>query len=468
MWCEEQFEAARKAEKLIEEHGLEVLRLSFPDQHGILRGKQVMAADAARALRNGCTITTTLLAKDTSHRSVFPVFTAGGGFGMAEMQGGADFVMIPDPTTFRVLPWAPKTGWVMCDIYFQDGTPVPFSTRHLYHRVLRELADIGYEYVAGLEVEFHVFKLTNPRLDPAEATWPGEAPNVSLLAPGYQYLTEQRFDQIEPILEHVRRDVVALGLPLRSVEIELGPSQCEFTFHPQVGLAPADSMMLFRSAVKQSCRRQGYLASFMCRPKLPNVMSSGWHLHQSLRDRRGGGNAFIADDELLSPVGRHFLGGLVAHARAAAAFTTPTINGYKRYRAYALAPDRMIWGHDNRGVMVRAIGGRGDPATRLENRVGEPAANPYLYMAAQIVAGRDGLTRKLDPGPSADAPYETKAPLLPKTLEEALAALREDRCFADAFGRQFVDYYLTIKEAELARYHAEVTEWEQKEYFELF
>jgi len=468
LWCEEQFEAASKAEKLIEEQGLEVVRLSFPDQHGILRGKQVMAADAARALRNGCTITTTLLAKDTSHRSVFPVFTPGGGFGMAEMQGGADFVMIPDPTTFRVLPWAPKTGWVLCDIYFQDGTPVPFSTRHLYRRVLRELADIGYDYMAGLEVEFHVFKLTNPRLDPAEATWPGEAPQVSLLAPGYQYLTEQRFDQIEPILESVRRDVVALGQPLRSVEIELGPSQCEFTFHPQVGLAPADTMMLFRSAVKQSCRRQGYLASFMCRPKLPNVMSSGWHLHQSLRDRRAGGNAFVSDDQLLSPVGRHFLGGLIAHARAAAAFTTPTINGYKRYRAYALAPDRVIWGHDNRGVMVRAIGGKGDPATRLENRVGEPAANPYLYMAAQIVAGRDGLARKLDPGPSADTPYETKAPLLPKTLDEALAALREDRCFADAFGRRFVDYYLTIKEAEVARYHAEVTEWEQKEYFELF
>src|SRR5262249_56991361 len=116
-------------------------------------------------------------------------------------------------------------------------------------------------------------------------------------------------------------------------------------------------------------------------------MSSGSHLHQSLRDRRAGGNAFVADDELLSPVGRHFLGGLVAHARAAAAFTTPTINGYKRYRAYALAPDRVIWGHDNRGVMVRAIGGKGDPATRLENPVGEPAANPYLYIAAQIVAG---------------------------------------------------------------------------------
>jgi glutamine synthetase len=468
LWSEEQFEAARKAERLIEEQDLEVVRLSFPDQHGILRGKQVMAADAARAMRNGCTVTTTLLAKDTSHRSVFPVFTPGGGFGMAEMEGGADFVMIADPTTFRVLPWAPKTGWMLCDLYFQNGKPVPFSTRHLYRGVLRKLADAGFDYTAGLEVEFHVFKLVNPRLDPADATWPPEAPQVSLLAPGYQYLTETRFDQIEPILEAVRRDVVALGLPLRSVEIELGPSQCEFTFHPQVGLAPADTMMLFRNAVKQSCRRQGYLASFMCRPKLPNVMSSGWHLHQSLRERAGGANAFVAAGEALSPLGRHFMGGLLAHARAAAAFTTPTINGYKRYRAYALAPDRVIWGRDNRGAMIRVIGAPGDPATRLENRVGEPAANPYLYMASQIVTGHDGILRKLDPGPSADTPYETQAPLLPKTLEEALAALAKDRCFAEGFGQDFVDYYLTIKRAELARYHAEVTEWEQKEYFELF
>jgi glutamine synthetase len=313
-----------------------------------------------------------------------------------------------------------------------------------------------------------VFRLENPRLDPSDAGWPGEAPQVSLLSPGYQYLTETRFDQMEPVLEAVRRDVLALDLPLRSVEIELGPSQCEFTFHPQAGLAPADTMMLFRSAVKQSCRRQGYHASFMCRPKLPNVMSSGWHLHQSLRDRKSGGNAFIADDALLSANGRHFLAGLLAHGRAAAAFTTPTINGYKRYRSYALAPDRVIWGRDNRGVMIRVVGGPGDPATRLENRVGEPAANPYLYMAAQIVCGRDGIARSLDPGQSADTPYETAATLLPKSLEEALAALRADQCLADGFGKGFVDYYVRIKEAEIARYQSEVTEWEHKEYFELF
>src|SRR5207302_10114102 len=120
-----------------------------------------------------------------------------------------------------------------------------------------------------------------------------------------------------------------------------------------------------------------------------------------------------------SPLAHHFLAGLLAHARAAAAFTTPTINGYKRYRSYTLAPDRAIWGRDNRGVMIRALGGAGDAATRLENRVGEPAANPYLYLASQIVTGLDGVERSLDPGPSADTPYETQMPLLPKTLEEA-------------------------------------------------
>ena len=116
----------------------------------------------------------------------------------------------------------------------------------------------------------------------------------------------------------------------------------------------------------------------------------------------------------------------MAHARGAAAFTTPTINGYKRYRQYTLAPDRVIWGHDNRGVMLRVIGGAGDAATRIENRVGEPSANPYLYMASQIVCGLDGVEQKREPGPSADRPYEMDAPLLPKSLEEALVALRQN------------------------------------------
>ena len=272
------------------------------------------------------------------------------------------------------------------------------------------------------------------------------------------------------MLEIVRRHLLALGLPLRSVEVEYGPSQCEFTFAPTTGLAPADLMVLFRSAMKQICRRNGLHASFMCRPKIPNVMSSGWHLHQSLRRAATGENAFAStsEAEVLSPMGRAYLAGLLAHARAAAVFSTPTINGYKRFRSYSLAPDRAIWGCDNRGVMGRVIGQPGDGATRLENRVGEPAANPYLYMASQLLSGLDGIDRGLEPPPSADAPYEVEAPPLPKSLQEAILALNEDGFFREAIGARFIDYYVHIKNAEIERFQAEVTDWEHREYFEMF
>jgi glutamine synthetase len=475
LWSSEQKEAASRLRHIVEQQKLEVIRLSFPDQHGILRGKTLVASEALASLESGCSITTTMLAKDTAHRTVFPVFTAGGGFGMREMEGAADVIMVADPTSFRVLPWASATGWLLCDLYFADGRPVPFATRHLYKSVLTKLNQRGYDFVAGLEVECHIFKLEDAKMSPEDAGQPGQPPSVSLLSHGYQYLTEQRYDQMEPVLEIIRRDVVALGLPLRSIEVEFGPSQCEFTFQPTTGLAPADNMVLFRSAVKQIAHRHGYHATFMCRPKLPNLFASGWHLHQSLVSRSGGANAFMTtdkdkdkDNNVLSPFGRHYLAGLLAHARASTVFTTPTINGYKRYRSYSLAPDRAIWGRDNRGVMVRVLGGTEDPATRLENRIGEPAANPYLYMASQILSGLDGVDRALDPGPSADTPYETKAALLPKTLQEAVTALKDDPFFREAFGASFVDYYVHIKNAEIERFQAEVSDWEHREYFEMF
>jgi glutamine synthetase len=468
LWSDEQREAARRLHKIVEEKKLETIRLSFADQHGLLRGKTLIASEAIASLESGCGITTSLLAKDTSHKTVFPVFTAGGGFGLKEMEGAADALMVPDPTTFCVLPWSPGTGWVLCDLYFGNGKPVPFSTRQLYRSVVNKLGERGYDFVAGLEVEFHLFKLDDAHMAPEDAGQPGRPPSVSLLSHGYQYLSEQRFDQIEPIVDILRRDILALGLPLRSVEVEFGPSQCEFTFAPKKGVEAADNMVLFRSAVKQIARRHGYHATFMCRPKLANLFASGWHLHQSLVSRGTGENVFMAKDELLSPFAKNYLAGLLTHARASTVFTTPTINGYKRYRTFSLAPDRAIWARDNRGVMIRVLGGPGDPATRLENRIGEPAANPYLYMASQILSGLDGVDRKLDPGPSADTPYETKADFLPKSLQEAVAALDADPFFREALGAGFVDYYVHIKKAEIERFQAEVSDWEHREYFEMF
>src|SRR5262249_39822302 len=160
-------------------------------QHGVLRGKTLSAREAARAFENGCSITSTLFAKDTSHRSVFPVFTAGGGFGMSEVQGGSDVLMVPDPSTFRTIPLAPGRGWVLVEVNFQDGKPVPFATRSLYRSVLDGLAGRGYRFKAGLEVEFHLFRTDDAALDPKDAGQPGRPPAVTLLSRGFQYLTEQ-------------------------------------------------------------------------------------------------------------------------------------------------------------------------------------------------------------------------------------------------------------------------------------
>ena len=136
---------------------------------------------------------------------------------------------------------------------------------------------------------------------------------------------------------------------------------------------------------------------------------------------------------------------------------------------FMLAPDRAIWARENRGVMLRVLGGPGDPSTHLENRVGEPAANPYLYMASQVVSGLDGLARKADPGPSADTPYETRAPMLPRSLGEALSALDGDRVLRSGFGDFFVDYFVKLKQAEIARFEADKAgDWEQREYFSIF
>jgi glutamine synthetase len=480
LWSAEQCRAAAAVEREIKQRKLEVIRFAFCDQHGVLRGKTLVAAEAGKAMRAGVTMTSTLLAKDTSHRTVFSVFAEGGGMGLDEMEGAGNFVMVADPATFRVLPWANNTGWILCDIYFPNGKPVPFSARALYRDALAKLSKAGFDFVAGLEVEFQLFKLVDPKLAPDSLTWPAVAPAVEHTTHGFQYLTESRFDQVDPILEVLRKTVQALGMPLISLEVELGPSQYEFTFAPERGLAAADTMALFRSAMKQVARRHGYLVSFMCRPRLSNTFASGWHLHQSLLDRKSGRNLFVSagKTELLSPLGQHYLAGLIAHARAAAVFTTPTVNGYKRYHGVnSMAPIQAIWARDNRGVMIRVLGEPGDPSTHLENRVGEPLANPYLYMASQIHAGLDGIAHNSKPRPSADSPYRISAEPLPKSLAEALAALKDSACFRAGFGDVFVDYLLAIKNAEIARCDAEsggqasnaseVSAWEHMEYFDL-
>ncbi len=472
LWNDAQRRAADSITATFERSGIESVRASFPDQHGILRGKTFTAKAFEKVLSDGCTITTTLLLKDTSHRTVFPVWCGGeAGVDPGGFTGAGDFVLVPDPTTLRVLPWLKKTAWVLCDGYSREGTPVPLCTRHVLRKALESLAADGFSYLSGIELEFSVYRLADPKLTHADCGQPASAPEVQPLSHGFQLLTENRYDELEPVLELVRESLLGLGLPLRTLEVEFGPSQVELTFDPVAGGEAADQVVLIRSAVKQICRRNGYLATFMTRPNFPNAFSSGWHLHQSLLDVRTNRNAFVSDQphELLSSTGKAFLAGLLAHAKEACLFTTPTINGYKRYRPFTLAPDRIVWGRDNRGAMLRVVGAPGDPATHIENRVGEAAANPYLYLASQIICGAHGIRTGAALAAAVDAPYDPKWERLPRNIAEAITHLRGSALFRGALGDGFVDYLLAIKEFELNRFLSEeVTDWEQREYFENF
>ena len=465
----EQLAAAEQILAEVSAGTLETVRISFVDQHGILRGKTLVADGLKSAFEQGVKMTSTLLLKDTSHTTVFPVWQNDASFGPGNMVGASDFLVMPDPGTFRILPWSPHCAWLLGEIYHLDGRPIPFSSRRVLRDAADKLRDRNLELVVGLEVEFHVFKVEEPNLEHEHAQRPEQPPRTSLLAHGYQYLTEQRYDQLEPVMDLIRRNAQALQLPIRSMEAEFGPSQFEITFHSTEATVAADQLVLFRNMVKQVCRRQGYHATFMCRPRLHNCMASGWHLHQSLRDLDTGTNLFVPQaGEVLSAVGAQWIAGLLAHAAESCLLSTPTINGYKRYQPFALAPDRIQWGSDNRGAMLRAITAADDPASRVENRVGESAANPYLYIASQILSGLDGIEQGLQAPPPVELPYDDQAPMLPKSQIEAIAAFRTSAFYRQALGDVFVDYFTHIKQSEWDRYITQVSEWEHREYFSLF
>jgi glutamine synthetase len=476
-------ERAASAEEVagrIRSLGLRTVRLAVVDQHGVPRAKMLSPDSAIAAMSDGLDFSGAIYSLDTGNQVFVPAFARGGGFGIEEFTGFPDVVVVPDPATFQVLPWADSTGWMLCDVYFGNGQPMPLDGRGLLRRMLSELADEGYDYLAGNELEFSIVVRPSEELAPENAGFTPPPPPVSVFERGYQFLSEVRLDSMGPVLEAVRDALTGVGLPPRSIEDEWGPGQLEFSFPPAGGLAAADAAVLFRSAVKQVCQRRGLLASFMCRPALPNFFSSGWHLHQSLLSRSDGSNAFASASASLSELGRLYVAGLLAHAVPMSVFAVPTVNGYKRFRPYSFAPDRVSWAVENRGALVRVQGSPGDAGSHVEMRIGEPAANPYFYMASNIAAGLDGIRRGLEPPPPVTAdPYAAEAPPLPASLSDAVAALDADGFYRKAFGDTLVAYMVMMKRFEIQRYldgldeaplaeGQDVSDWEMREYFEFF
>jgi glutamine synthetase len=450
LFSDRQASAAELVAARISELGLRTVRLVVVDQHGQPRSKSLSADAALAALSNGLDFSGAIYSLDTGNNVFVPAFAQGGGFGIEEFTGFPDVVLVPDPTTFQVLPWVDRTGWMICDVYFANGQPMPLDGRGLMRRALADLGEAGYDYLAGIEIEYYIVKLESNLITPENAGFTAPAPEVSVFERGYQYLSEVRLDSVSSTLEAIRDALWEVGLPPRAMEDEWGPGQMEFSFSPIGGLAAADAVVLFRSAVKQVCQRRGLLATFMCRPGL------------------------------LSALGRQYVAGLVEHSLPMMPFSTPTVNGYKRYRPYSFAPDRVCWAVENRGALVRVQGSPGDSSSHVEMRIGEPAANPYLYMAANIAAGLDGIRRGLEPPAPVEAdPYVADAPMLPTSLADAVSALDADKFYRQAFGDTLVDYILQMKRAEVKRYDAavaenpppegqDVSDWEMREYFEFY
>ena len=446
---------------LVIDPGIETIRVAWCDLHGQIRSKSMPAALIQQGLQSlSLGMVGTLMLKDTSDHTAFKVFEPSQFNQWSEavkFANASNLVLKPDwsaaPARLYPLPWSPREAWLFAEPFFNDNAPVGLDARRILQAAIAKLQTAGYVMRCGLEIEFHIYKIEGETeaLDPETATWPGLAPRVSLLHPGYQLLSDAYTDRCHAPLAIVRQTALGLGLPLTSLEIEFGPSQFEAVFDVTDALTAADQMVLFTNGVRQALRRAGYHATFMCRPPFANIMSSGWHLHQSLVDAKTGKP---------EPVSMHYLAGLIQHGRAMAAFAAPTVSSYARYQPNVLAPHTVSWGIDSRAAMLRVL------PNRIENRVGEPMANPYLYIASQIYAGLHGLEVRL----AVPRENDPAAKPLPESLSESLDALELDTAYLNGFGKDFIAYYCHIKRFEIARYEAadDKLAWLKSEYFNRF
>ncbi|MFF1481951.1 glutamine synthetase family protein [Streptomyces sp. NPDC058301] len=475
LWTDEQTAAAEQIEASLDE--VDLVRLVFGDPHGLARSK-TLTVDAFRSvLRNGMDFSSGPFIFDTGHAAALD-YLADPGVGVDEIAGAGSFVLVPDPLTFQLLPHeGPRTAWVLGDEYLRDGSPHPLSARNVLRQVVARYAARDLTPVLGLEVEWYLTKrLPGPPGNAGNGFGlQGAAPEVEAVNSGYQFNLDSNYDSVAHFTSPLALKLLELGLPLRSIEHESGPGQIETTFNPMHALDTADAMLLFRTMVKQTATRQGYHATFMSLPRVDSFDPSGWHLHQSVMDAKSGRNIFAATEGGISDEGRAYIDGLLARARDLCLLSVPTVNGYRRLSSeFSLSPTRIGWSYEDRSVMLRVVGG--GSATHIENRTGEPTANPYLAIAAQLSAGFDGLTATPGAAPrpaGGEDAYET----LPQSLDEALEAFRAGQG-AELLGKPLAATLAKLKESEVSRFEAwraqerpaegQVTEWEQREYFEAY
>jgi glutamine synthetase len=374
----------------------------------------------------------------------------------------SDMLLSPDLSTFRVFPWGDpeqRVARLICDISTPDGAPFDGDPRRVLKRQIAKAAEMGYSMNAGMEAEFFVFK-PGDRGEPMTATH--DVGGYFDLAPA-------------DLGEEARRAIVAaleqMGFEVEAAHHEVAHGQHEIDFRYADALTTADNIATFRFVVKYVAQQFGLIASFMPKPVF-GQNGSGMHAHQSLF--RGKDNAFwdASSQWELSTVALQYIGGLLRHARGFCAITNPLVNSYKRLVPGFEAPVNVAWSMRNRSPLIRVPARRGT-GTRVEVRMPDPSANPYLALAVMLAAGVDGIATQADHREPVDTnifemSFREKRRLriddLPHDLNEACDELEKDDLILEALGEHVAKNFLHAKRHEWHEYITQVTQWELDNY----
>lgn len=425
------------------EQNVRFIRLQFTDLLGTIKNVEIPVSQLEKALDN---------------KMMFDGSSIEGYVRIEE----SDMYLYPDLDTWVVFPWVTedRIARLICDVYMPDGTPFAGDPRGILKRVLQEAAEMGFtDMNVGPEPEFFLFKTDDKGNPTTELNDQG----------GY-------FDLAPTDLgENCRRDIVLtleeMGFEIEASHHEVAPGQHEIDFKYAPAVKAADQIQTFKLVVKTIARQHGLHATFMPKP-LFGVNGSGMHCHQSLF--RGRENAFYDENDKLglSAVARHYMAGILAHARGFTAITNPTVNSYKRLVPGYEAPSYVAWSASNRSPMVRIPASRG-LSTRIEVRSPDPSANPYLALAVMLKAGLDGIKNKLPlPAPVDRNIYvmtneeleESGIMSLPENLIGALKELVRDDVISEALGDHALTHFYELKEIEWDMYRTQVHQWERDQY----
>lgn len=370
--------------------------------------------------------------------------------------GYGDFVLRPDPATLRRVPWLEGTALVLCDVCDHHGEELPHSPRAVLRRQLARLKERGYTAFFASELEFYLFDHSY-----AEAYRRG----YRNLEPAGYYIEDYHILQTtreEPVMRAIRLGLRGAGIPVENSKGEWGPGQEEINVRYADALTMADRHVILKHACKEIADRHGKAVTFMAKWRY-DLAGSSCHIHHSLRDAEGKTPVFLdgSDPLGMSPLMKSWLAGLLKYAREITWFLAPYVNSYKRFQVGTFAPTRICWSLDNRTAGFRLVGER-TPAIRIECRIPGADVNPYLAFAALLAAGLKGVEEglELEPPHRGNAYRDETLPEIPKTLREAIAAMKESAMLREAFGERVLRHYVRTAEWEQFEYDRRITDWE--------